>query len=794
MKFLVELWPVFLIALLVCIFFYPVFRGLIPLPADFVVGVYFPWLDYKWGYSVGVPVKNPITTDVVSFIYPMQMLAIDIMKNGQWPLWNPYILAGTPLLANFQSAPFSPTNIVYWLTDRLTAWSIQIMLQHFLAALFTYLLLRWWKLNKLPSVVGGLVYAFSGFSLIWSQWNGHTLTAAFLPLLLLLADMWFENKKWAGPLFSVAITFQIFSGYPQAVFYTAIALGLLWVCKFEWTQKFLIKTLILGVFGLLGVGLSAPQTLPGAELLSLSQREVEHHPFEWAFLPFSKVITFFAADFYGNHANQNYWGPQDYTSNTGFVGVASFILASIGLICVRNKKLIFPAILGAVALILAFPTPVSIFFWRAGWFGLQAASAHRSLILWTLAVSIFSGFGADYLLNGKKIPTLKSIVLPLLIVGGFATWAGILYFLSRDNPENFNAVVRGIPKYIVALRNSFFPIVFLIISSALLILGNTILRKKRNLVLWPLLVVIALELFRFGWRFTPFSPKHIVFPNTLVLDYLQNQEKPFRTTGSRVIPINMRMPYKIETLEGYDAVYPLHVSQFIAAITSGKSGTDPVGRYGTIGDETTKALDLVNVKYNIAVKRDVKNQPNPEGQVPEEYKVDKFKEVFSDKSVVVLENTKVLPRAFIVYDEEVVPGTAALDRILSPDFPLDKKIVLGADNVLLNTDGTGQAKYIEYFENRSTILTNSSIDGSLFISDTYYPGWHAFVDGTRTEIKKANFAFRAIKIPAGEHKVEFIYKPDSFFSGLKIALTSFIVLIIFSILVGKQLDKIYTNL
>lgn len=174
-----KLWPLLASVFVVLVFFYPVWlKKLVPLPADFIVGVYYPWLDYKWGFSTGVPVKNPITTDVVSFIYPVQMLAIDLLKAGQFPLWNPYIFTGSPLLANFQSAPFSPTNFLYFLFDSLTAWSIQIMAQHFLAIVFTFLLLRYWNVSKLGALFGGLVFGFSGFNLIWSQWNGHTLTAS----------------------------------------------------------------------------------------------------------------------------------------------------------------------------------------------------------------------------------------------------------------------------------------------------------------------------------------------------------------------------------------------------------------------------------------------------------------------------------------------------------------------------------------------------------------------------------------------------------------------------------------
>ena len=95
-------WPLFSILLLVLAFFWKVpLLGKIPLPGDIITGAYLPWLDYKWGYPVGVPVKNPIVSDSISYSYPMRTLGIDLIKKGLLPLWNPYILNGTPLMANF---------------------------------------------------------------------------------------------------------------------------------------------------------------------------------------------------------------------------------------------------------------------------------------------------------------------------------------------------------------------------------------------------------------------------------------------------------------------------------------------------------------------------------------------------------------------------------------------------------------------------------------------------------------------------------------------------------------------
>lgn len=764
-----------------------------PLPGDFVVGVYYPWLDYKWGYPTGVPVKNPITTDVVSFIYPMQMLAIDMLKSGQWPLWNPYILAGTPLLANFQSAPFSPTNIVYWLTDRLTAWSIQIMLQHFLAALFTYLLLRWWKLGRLSSVIGGVVYAFSGFNMIWSQWNGHTLSAAFIPALLLLTALWFEKPRWwVGALFSFTIAFQILSGYPQVVFYTILALAILWAFHFKRTISWFLSSAALGLFGILGLGLSAFQILPGKELLDLSQRAVEPHPFEWAFLPLSKVITFFAPDYYGNHSTQNYWGPQDYTSNTGFVGIIPIVFATLGVFLWQIRREVkFLTVLLLVSLILAFPTPVSIFFWKSGWFGLNAASAHRSLVLFNLTIALLAGIGVDSFLR-KKVAVLKAFLLPSFVVLAFAIFTIGMWELSRLYPETWSPYTHGFEKYRVALRNLAWPLGVLAVSFVTMWWASRGSKGSgiKTVTVLLLFILLIADLFRFGWKFTPFSTRNIVFPTTPILDFLQGQEKPFRTTGSKVIPINMRMPYKIETIEGYDAVYPLEMSQFIAAITSGKSGTTPVGRYGTIGDEATKVLSLVNIKYNLVLKTDQAGKPSVNGSVSEQFLAPKYREVFSDKSVAIVENKEVLPRAFMAYDWQQSSGPGTLDKYLSKDFPIGKRILLEqSPNIKIEeADGNYQVLYNEYQETFIRLSVNTAHNGLLFFSDTFYPGWKAYVDGVEKKIYQANYAFRAVEIPEGLHEVKFSYKPESFFLGLKVAGASMVVLAACALLgyVGKH--------
>ncbi len=764
LPFFKKFWPIIGIILIVSGFYWRVFvLKEVPLPGDFIVGVYHPWLDYKWGTIAGVPVKNPITTDVVSFTYPMQTLAMGLIKKGIWPLWNPYILAGTTLLANFQSAPFSPTSFVYFLFNNVTAWSIQVILQHIFAAIFTYLLLRYWKVSKWGSVFGGIVYAFSGYNLIFSEWNGHTLAAAFIPLALLFTDRFLREKKYLdGFLLSLVLAFQFFSGYTQTSVYTAIAIGVLWLVRIIGDKKWFLKTLLLGYFCIFGVALSAVQVLPSLELIKNSQRVFEPHPFEWTFLPWKKTITFVAPDYFGNHATGNYWGPQDYTSNTGYVGVVATILAIFAVLTVIKKREVkFLLIFSIFSLVLSFADPISIFIWDKNILGMQANSAHRATQLFCAGMAFLSAFGFDALMSkGRKLFNFILSLFPIyLLMATFGIFAIYLY------------------KNQIGIKNLIFPglILFGVTATLFLIWRFKNFRKIGGFIL---IVLSISELFRFGWKYTPISPSKFTYPTTPVLTYLMNQPKPFRVTGAKVIPSNLRMVYEIESPEGYDTFHPLNMSEFVAAINSGNVNSLPVGRYGIVDNDVSPLLDLINTKYYLALTTDTDIK---------RFDPKRFIKVFQDKSVIIYESRTSLPRAFMAYDWEVdIPqkenDLTSLAKVMNVNFPLGKRITLDSTpSIKVDTSvKTKPIQTVEYklYENQESVIkVKTEREGMLFISDSYYPGWKAFIDGKETKIYTADFAFRAVEVPKGEHDIRMVYEPKSFSDGVKVSILGLVLLL-----------------
>ncbi len=127
----------------------------------------------------------------------------------------------------------------------------------------------------------------------------------------------------------------------------------------------------------------------------------------------------------------------------------------------------------------------------------------------------------------------------------------------------------------------------------------------------------------------------------------------------------------------------------------------------------------------------------------------------------IYENVNVLPRVFI--------ATSCRD-------------------VTCNVSTTGNAKVVNYEPERVMIQTQSDTNGYLILTDTFYPGWVATVDGEQKEIMQVYGLFRALEIGAGSHTVEFRFEPMSLKVGMMISVVSLIVwagLMVFSVIVKR---------
>jgi hypothetical protein len=186
-----------------------------------------------------------------------------------------------------------------------------------------------------------------------------------------------------------------------------------------------------------------------------------------------------------------------------------------------------------------------------------------------------------------------------------------------------------------------------------------------------------------------------------------------------------------------------------------------------LGSRSTTLYDFLNAKYIVGHKDVVLDW-------------DKFELAFDgDPTVNIYRNRQVLPRAFVVHDAWAVASQdEAFAAIHQPDFDPSTAVVLeGADTLARQQPASSEARVISYSNNGMRIEATTSAPGYLVVSEVYYPGWQAEVDGTPARIFRANYAFRAVYLSAGEHKVRLYFQPQMWRIGLGLSVLCWISLV-----------------
>ena len=138
-----------------------------------------------------------------------------------------------------------------------------------------------------------------------------------------------------------------------------------------------------------------------------------------------------------------------------------------------------------------------------------------------------------------------------------------------------------------------------------------------------------------------------------------------------------------------------------------------------------------------------------------------------------------MPRAFVVQkaifksnDSEI------LMSLKNQSFDWRSSVILwGGNGSIQFPTAKSEARILDYQPTYVKIAVNTTNPGFIVLSDTYYPGWAAYLNGARVPILRANYAFRAIKLSDGHSTVEFKYEPLSVYLGTAITFIALIIII-----------------
>src|SRR5262245_38723645 len=143
-------------------------------------------------------------TSLLQF-WPWHKLVKDAILQGEWPLWNPLLGNGTPLLANLQSAVFYPLNLIYLVMPVEHALTLSVILHLLLAGLSMYALARQLNLLPFPAMVSALAYMLSGYIVGRVQFIPMVNAAAWLPLVVLLAEKLATRRRFSDVLWLAVV-------------------------------------------------------------------------------------------------------------------------------------------------------------------------------------------------------------------------------------------------------------------------------------------------------------------------------------------------------------------------------------------------------------------------------------------------------------------------------------------------------------------------------------------------------------------------------------------------------------
>ncbi|MCU1281982.1 MAG: hypothetical protein JWM53_5528, partial [bacterium] len=271
-------------------------------------------------------------------------------------------------------------------------------------------------------------------------------------------------------------------------------------------------------------------------------------------------------------------------------------------------------------------------------------------------------------------------------------------------------------------------------------------------------------------------------PGTMMDRFVPDWRGPFRLH-------NLGMTYGIEGAGGYESFTIWRYANFLYTVDNGQPY--PYAKLkqdlaaGDLKRFDTPLVDLLNVRWFIGTAAPAPHwierfRPTP-GAPPHA-----VHEPVWDPQLAVWENPRVLPRAFVVHHATVLPDDAAQARALVHLDPRSDVILDATPSPLPAGSGLEPARVTVLERKRVVVEADAATAGVLVMSDAWYPGWRATVDGAPAPLLRADYAMRGVALPAGRHVVEFTFRSRPAELGLVLSAVGVLGLFAFAAIGRKR--------
>ena len=780
--------------------------------------------------------------DLGPYFIPPRFFWVESIKQGVFPLWNPYQFCGHPFFANPQYAVLYPLNSLFFILPFDVAFNTIIILHFFLGGLFTYLFIRDLRVNSSGALISGLIFMLSGYLLSVHSLLNILLSSIWTPLIVMFFRRAIRGKGFKNEMLTALfITFSFLGGGIEIVygnFFILLFMAFFTLSSHSFPsldvipakagiQKstgfrvtpgmtkclrimlpYIKRMRSLIIVSLLFLFLSAIQLFPFVELFyhsirggGISYQEAT----TWSFAP-KDALLFFLPDAYGYFLDmKKYWVTQCWLK-TLYTGGLPFILSLIFFLSPhpplspsgerervrgvgRNRKFFFILMFFSIFLSLGHDNPLYplIFNYIPFFNGIRYPV--KFLYIFILVLSITAGLGFQRLIEISKESSgrrFKNVFFGLSLIGGFFL---LFLVLGHSEIEHF-LKLRGFdfPQFNHLSVNLFHAKrFFFYLTLFTLLIGVGVEVKWKNWTKILLILFLVTDLFG-NMGFYAREKNEDYFKKTRILEIISSDKGPFRifSTGKTIA---MDTPILVADLSSFNAFKEKHLPPFhLISRLHDIWGIDVI-RLKRADDlyrafisapsiSATPLINLYGIKYIISVTP-LEEDPRFELIYARLEGLQGSREdLLKENTIKLYKNSSPSPRAWLVRDFKVLDSKTILSVMLQKEFDPWKEVFLEeippsftsvSNRIDLPLEGGGkgggEVEIISESNNRLELLVKGTERNLLVLSDTYYPGWKAFVDGTPQRIYQANYAFRAIPLGAGTHGVEFVYDPVSFKLG-----------------------------
>ena len=747
----------------------------------------------------------------ILLMVPYYLLVGRMWHSAELPLWNSESGFGAPLIADPQALALSFLHIPLAFSPSISAYNFVLILELALVAIGGFVLGRNLGLTRIPSAYLGITLLCCPFV----QWYLELLGNGYCLLPLLLAAFLFCARRqtiWSAILAGVAASTVVLSAHPELSFCSITIASIMFLGMVPFKKIGYSLSLLL-VAGAIAVCLSAPMIFPFIELLinsdsyKFGNRAPAYYP--WQALAFDFIQPGFgaASPYFGVLATlvfplglaTIYDAVKRYRGNTGmpprdyWVFKCAIVTAISALIAWAISSKIYP--LGLLLTKRPFSYVVVTYFFPVLLVLVAAFAAfglERLISVTTRSLSA-SGSGG---LTGRYRHMKNEWFLILIsssLIFGFPALVQASHL--NLNVANFDMTLGGMAlNNRDTIRNAILAVVILLLTVAVKYVRLT--PQRALLAVMLLLGIGAFSQIAISKGSMPVRPE-FAYPQTETIKRLQSlPDRRVVFTGEHTMRPNTNLVYSIRDVRFHNPIFPRYYIRFLE-----RAGAKLDEFNQVISNRPSRMLDAAGVAYIVSTDVPLDDRDQIFDDSMRDIAGKRFRQIaITSEGMHIYENVHAVPDAYIVNDIKFVDSDEdALEAVAMDNFEPSRQLILQVrpedrskfDNEFYAIKKSGMKppptglSGTAIISNRESmnvsILTESSVPAMLVLTDIWYPGWEARIDGRPATIARSNYSFRAICLPPGKHAVEFNYRPRPFYVGCGFALAALLFILLWAL-------------